>query len=323
VAFNLVILVIGVFACATAPIMINMTRTPPVLMAALRMLVAAIILTPLFIRDLARGGEKFTRRDFARILLPGAMLAVHFITWIAGARMTRPTNCSLIVNMVPIAMPFFLFFMLGERITRPEVIGTALAIGGVALLTMAELEVSATHFQGDMLCRLSMLFLTYYLALGRKHRHAGSIWVYLVPLYAVGSAICLATAALTAAVPAIAAVMPPQEVTWETFTGYEPLLILALGAIPTVVGHSTLNYCMRHMRGQVVSILSLFQFVFVAVMAYLLWDKVPIHALYPACALLIAGAVIVLRYHRAAGGETSKGNHCPRSSDRANIRQSP
>lgn len=298
-AVNLVILVIGVFACATAPIMIQMTHTPPVLMAGLRMLVAAIILTPLFIRGLVRGGEKFTRRDFARILLPGAMLAVHFVTWIAGARMTDPANCSLIVNMVPIAMPFFLFFMLRERITRPELAGTALAIGGVVVLALADLDVGAKHFQGDMLCLLSMLFLTYYLALGRKHRHAGSIWVYLVPLYAVGATICLTTAALTAIVPAFAAVMPPQEVTWDIFTGREIMLILGLGVIPTIVGHSTLNYCMRHMRGQLVSILSLFQFVFVAIMAYLIWGKVPIHALYPACALLIAGAVIVLKHHRA------------------------
>ena len=77
-------------------------------------------------------------------------------------------------------------------------------------------------------------------------------------------------------------------------------LILALGVIPTVVGHSTLNYCMRHMRGQVVSILSLFQFVFVAVMAYLIWRKLPIWALYPACALLVTGAVIVLKHQPGA-----------------------
>jgi len=291
-------LLVGVFACATAPIMINMTHTPPVLMAGLRMLIAAILLTPMFIRGLTRGGETFTRRDLARIALPGAMLAIHFVTWIAGARMTEPANCSLIVNMVPIAMPFFLFFMLRERITRPELIGTALALAGVVVLALADLDVSDEHFQGDMLCLLSMLFLTYYLALGRKYRHAGSIWVYLVPLYTVGAAICLATAALTAVIPALAAVMPPQEVTWATFTGSEIMLILGLGVIPTIVGHSTLNYCMRHMRGQLVSILSLFQFVFVAIMAYFLWGDMPVLALYPACALLITGAVIVLKYHR-------------------------
>ena len=291
-AFNLVLLLIGVFACATAAIMIQMTATPPVLMAGLRMLVAVAILAPLFVRDLARSGGRFSPRDLGRALLPGAMLALHFVSWIAGARMTEAANCSLIVNMVPIAMPFFMFFMIRERITRAELAGTVLAIAGVVLLAAADKNVSAAHFQGDMICLLAMLFLTYYLALSRKYRHVGSIWLYVVPVYAVGAAVCLL----------VATVFPGGPVTWETFTRDEILLILGLGLIPTVIGHSTLNYCMRHMRGQVVSILSLFQFVFVGIMAYFIWGKLPIWALYPACALLITGAVIVLKYHRTGNG---------------------
>ena len=294
-AFNLVLLLIGVFACATAPIMIQMSVTPPVLMAGLRMAVAVAVLSPLFVRDLARAGKSFARRDLRHALLPGAILALHFISWIIGARMTEAANCSLIVNMVPIAMPFFMFFMIREKITRPELAGTVLAVAGVVLLAAADKNVSAAHFQGDMICLISMLFLTYYLALSRKYRHVGSIWLYVVPVYAVGSAVCLLAAAVLPAT-----VLPGGPVTWETFTTREVLLILGLGVIPTVVGHSTLNYCMRHMRGQVVSILSLFQFVFVGIMAYLIWRKLPIWALYPACALLITGAVIVLKHQPGA-----------------------
>ena len=113
-------------------------------------------------------------------------------------------------------------------------------------------------------------------------------------------------------------VLPGGPVTWETFTRDEILLILGLGVIPTVIGHSTLNYCMRHMRGQVVSILSLFQFVFVAIMAYLIWGTVPIWALYPACALLITGAVIVLKYHRTTddASDSSDRNGAATGTDR-------
>lgn len=294
---NLVLLLVGVFACSTAPIMIKVTHTPPVLMAGLRMLVAVVILAPLFVRDLVRRGESFDRRLLRHALLPGAMLAVHFVSWIIGARMTEPTNCSLIVNMVPIAMPFFMFFMIGEKITRAELAGTVLAIGGVALLAGADFNVSAEHFQGDMLCLLSMLFLTCYLVLSRKNRHVGSIWLYLVPVYAVGAALCLLTAAILHATDALG----DQAITAATFTPREIQLILTLGVVPTVIGHSALNYCMRHMRGQVVSILSLFQFVFVGIMVYMIWGDLPVRALYPACALLIVGAVIVLKYHRQQG----------------------
>ncbi len=303
VAFNLILLLCGVMACATAPIMIRATHTPPVLLAGLRMAVAVVVLAPLFARDLARAGAGFSRRDLRHVLLPGVMLGLHFISWIIGARMTDPANCSLIVNMVPIAMPFFMFFMIGEKITRPELAGTGLAIAGVVVLAAADHGISAAHFQGDMICLGSMLFLCFYLALARKHRHVGSIWLYLVPLYAVGSSVCLLAAALTWVLPVGA--LLDQSVTLGAFTGPEVLLILGLGVIPTVVGHSALNYCMRHMRGQVVSILTLFQFVFAGAMGYVFYDIVPIRALYPACVLLIAGAVIVLKYHRTTGAAGS------------------
>ena len=46
-------------------------------------------------------------------------------------RLTGPAaNATLIVNFVPVAMPFLLYFQLRERISRAEAGGTAIAFAG-------------------------------------------------------------------------------------------------------------------------------------------------------------------------------------------------
>ncbi len=74
----------------------------------------------------------------------------------------------------------------------------------------------------------------------------------------------------------------------------EVLLIAALVIVPTVIGHSILNYSLKHMRGQLVGIINLFQFVFVGVMAWCV-DEPPTWTILPAAALVLTGAIIVVR----------------------------
>ena len=61
--------------------------------------------------------------------------------------------------------------------------------------------------------------------------------------------------------------------------------IIAIGGVfmlvPTIIGHSILNYSMKHLRGQVVSILNVLQFVSAGIMAYFIRDEVPAATLYP------------------------------------------
>jgi len=49
---------------------------------------------------------------------------------------------------------------------------------------------------------------------------------------------------------------------WVCFPIRQWLMLIGLGIIPTVMGHSVLNHCMHLLRGQTVSIFNLGQFVF-------------------------------------------------------------
>lgn len=279
---NSLILLFGVYACSTAVLMVKRSTVDPVLLSAYRLLIAALVLTPLWIRALRTHRRGIELSDLRRVIVPAALLALHFISWIIGARMTLAANASLIVNLVPVAMPFLMFALSREVIRRGEVVGTALAMGGMLLLAGADLRLSRTTFTGDAICFGSMIFFASYLAFGRKNRHVPNIWLFVVPLYYVAGLLCLAAAFATGRQPQL---YPLREVR----------LILGLGIIPTVIGHSSLLFSMKHLRPQTVAICNLGQFVFAGITAFFLFQEAPQRLFYPATALLLAGAVLAIR----------------------------
>lgn len=279
---RVLILITGVFFCSTAIIFIKASAIHPVLLASLRLVVATIFLTPLFLRDLKREPIPLLQ-SFRSSIWPGFLLGLHFMTWLVAARMTNAANAALIVNLAPVVMPFILFILIKERVNRFEIIGTLFALVGTVILFGADFHVSKTYFLGDIICFISMVFFTIYLALGRRKRPYKSIWLYVVPIYATSSVFCF--------VCALFFVNPLNE-PWSL---HELLLLIGLALIPTVFGHSILNWAMTHLRGQLVSIVNMGQFIFAGIMAYFVFTEVPILLFYPACALLITGAVLAMR----------------------------
>jgi drug/metabolite transporter (DMT)-like permease len=276
--YRLLILVFGIYCCSTAVIFIKLSDTHPVVVAAGRLLLAAAILTPVWLRSLRAHNQSWRSVRLGRTIVPGILLGVHFITWILGARMTAAANASLIVNMVPLAMPF----LARDGLRRNEIIGTAIGVAGIMFLGTADFHIGRNTFLGDLICFVSMLFLACYLAMSRRSRDVANIWIFIVPVYAVAALFCLAVTPFF--VNPIQA-YPPREL----------LMIAGLAIVPTILGHSSLLYCMKHLRSQVVAIGTLGQFIFAGIMAFLILNEVPGWPFYLASALLLTGAIIAIR----------------------------
>jgi drug/metabolite transporter (DMT)-like permease len=293
---SILLLLAGVFCCATSVLMIKASQLHPVLLSACRLLLSAALLSPLYAYNLRKYRGEFAGRSFRLTLLPAVLLAFHFITWTQGAQWTHAANATLIVCMVPVVMPFLLFFTIGEKITMAEVVGTAMALGGAVWLTASDFWVSRQTLMGDITCFISMLFFAFYLVQARANRDLPSIWLYVVPLYAAAGVICLFMAFFVARPMTLPA---PREL----------LIIVGLALVPTILGHSILNHAMRHLRGQTVSVVNLFQFIFAGVLAYFLFGEVPRPVFYAAGALVVAGAIIVIHAMAStAEGERAAGD---------------
>ena len=279
------LLLFGVVCGATAVIMIKAGDEHPYLVASFRLLVASAVLFPFFLRDLRRYDQHYGWKQLSWTILPALALALHFMSWIVGARMTRVANASLIANLTPVAMPFFVWLFFKERITRLEILGTVFTIAGLIVLTGANLGLDPQGFRGDLICFGSMLAFAVYLALGRKNGSRLSLWLYMVPLYFIAGLVCL--------VCALFFVNPIKAYTLKNV-----LLIIGLGLVPTVFGHTILNYSLKFFRGQVVSVTNLSQPLFAGLMGFVIFGEAPRSIFYGAAVLIVAGILIVLSASR-------------------------
>ena len=276
------LLLFGIFCASTATIFVKASREQPLLVAAGRLLIAALVLTPFFLRELKAAPNSYGWRQFSWAFLPAAFLAVNLSSFVVGARMTQAANASLIIGLTPVVMPFYLWWMMREKINRQEALATLVALAGLFVLVLGNLNVSRTSFIGDMIVVGSMLAMTGYMALGRKNAARLSLWLYVVPLYWAAGLICL-TAALFFINPIKAYAVP------------DLLAILGLGLISTAVGQTLLNYSFKYFRGQTVSLANLTQPLFVGVMGYIFFGEVPRPFFYLAGFLIAAGVFAALR----------------------------
>ncbi len=286
---HLILLFIGVFACSTAAIFIRSSQVHPIMLSAMRLLIAAVGLTPIFLRDWKHHrGQGMSRKELGASILPGMILGIHFITWNMGIRMTRVANGSLIVNLVPLAMPIVLYALIGEKLTRREAHATLLAVAATGFLVYFDYQLDPEYFVGDLTCLGSMVFFCLYLAISRRHRSSRSIWLYVVPLYGLAGGFCLLTAII------IGTITGNQDILPQWYPLEEWVWLLCLGLIPTITGHSILNYCMKKLRGQVVSIINLTQFAFAGVLAWLVFREIPHWSLYVTATILACSAWLVI-----------------------------
>lgn len=279
--FRIALLIFGVLCGSTAVIMIRAGGDHPFLVASYRLLIAAAVLFPFFLRDLRNYPGKYGWQQVGWSAAPAVILAIHFMSWVVGARMTAVASASLIANLTPVSMPFFVFFFYQERINRSEVVGTLFTLAGLVVLGWSTLQVSQTNFFGDLICFGSMLAFAAYLALGRRNGPRLSLWLYMVPLYAIAGMVCL-----LCALPFINPI--------KAYATTDVLLFIGLGLIPTVLGHTILNYSLKFFRGQVVSVTNLGQPVFAGFLGFLLFSEVPRPVFFAAAALIMAGVLIVL-----------------------------
>jgi len=272
---------VGVFVAGSAVVFIKTGSINSITLASYRLLFASILLFPLFLRDAKKVESPFKFSSYKRSLLPGVILGLHFLTAIAGTRLIPGGHATALISMSPVFMPFFMYFMINERITALEILGSLLTVSGVFYLGARDSQYSSSYLLGDGIMIVSMLLLTFYLALARKNRSDTPLWYYIVPLYFTGGITCLIIAVLTGADLSV--------------SGRGDFVSLAgLTLINTIVGHSINNYSMRVLRGQIVSLIKLTQIITATLLAFLFLGEVPPGYFYYAALIILSGPLVII-----------------------------
>lgn len=272
--YDLLSLSIGLVAISTSAILIRLCISAPTVIAYARVLGAGAVFIGY---ALASGGIGFERRDWIVAAISAAFLALHFYFWIASLFMTSINSSVMLLAAQPLFALVLQPLVLRVPVTVRNIVSLLVGLSGVAIITGADLDVSALAGRGDLYAIISAAMAACYLISG-SYRRAPLIG-YLGVMYAIAGVMLLG-AALILGTP----LLPARPIDW--------LWILFLILVPTLVGHTLINRAMHHFPSYVVNLATLAEPILTAVFAWFVFRAVVTPSLWIGGALVFAALAV-------------------------------
>lgn len=256
---------------------------------------AAVALAPFAVRQ-RHHLRRLAKADRWLLLLSATSLALHFSLWIGSLSYTTVASS---VTLVCASTPFVGLAaarFLGEPPSRRTWVGMALTLAGALGIGAADLgaaDLGPRALVGDAMALGGAIAITGYLVVGRKLRREGlPNSVYGTTVYGVAALVLGPICVLTG-----------TELVG--FDGQTWLVLLAIVAVPQLLGHTVFNALMGTVTATIVAIVVLAEPMASTTLAWLLLDE------QPAPMFWLAAPVILLGVYVAATGETRAGRRPP------------
>jgi drug/metabolite transporter (DMT)-like permease len=285
--FPYLVLLAGVLIAATSSILIRLAQNagaPSLVIASWRLVLAAVILTPLAWRRRGPEIRQLPRQDLYWGIAAGLFLAAHMATWISSLAFTSVASSAALVTTNPLWVALAVFFFFGERPSRNTLIGLSVAMAGSILIAFSDGGVlvidpaasptlqlnwqnliapagqADTVLFGDFLALLGAVTVSGYMLIGRTLRRRLSTTAYVWLAYtAAAGALLLVT---------LLAGLPLWGYSWQAYLW---ILLLALG--PQLLGHTSFNWALAHLSTTFVALAILGEPVGSAIFAFFLFGE--------------------------------------------------
>ena len=270
-------LLVGVIGISWAAIFVRLAGEAPALtIAAYRLLIAATILLLFVLVASARGRISLPPRSTLPLLaLSGVFLAGHFWSWFASLERTSVASSVVIVGLQPLLGALIAYAVLRERPTSREYGGLAIAIVGLVCIAATDLARGIEFFIGDLLALLAALLVAASQTIRRKTRDDTGTLPYSAVVY---------TAAAVTLWIAVLIVRPSIG----GFSADAWAFIILLALIPQLIGHTSINYALGHLRVVTVGLAILGEPLLATLYA------IPVLGETPPVGVLIGGPLIVV-----------------------------
>ncbi|TVR20446.1 MAG: DMT family transporter [Anaerolineaceae bacterium] len=279
---------------------------PSNVIAATRLSLAALIITPFVLSRHRDALRRLTRSDIMWSCISGAWIGVHFLLMTISLEHTTILIAQVIVNTSPLWVALMETVFLKTRISGPLYIAIVLTMVGGGLIALASASGAVLNGGGDFLLSsgsvgdilnsqydgrdpvlgatlalLGAIAGSVYLTLGRKVRASVDIVPYVWIVFGVGGMVGMG-AVFISGTPLLG----------YSQTGYLWLLVLTIG--PHLVGHSSFNYTLRFFSATFVSIGAQSITVSAALVAFVLFAEVPGPLELTGSAIIMFGVILAI-----------------------------
>ncbi len=284
---TITILSVGIISISFAAIFVRFCDdVPAIMIAAYRLGVASLIL---LVFSRIRGVSfRIPRKDLLLSIAGGVFLGLHFIFWITSLKYTSVASSVVLVTTNPIFVGIFSYFILKERQHREIIIGTILCLIGSVVIAAGDSGIHSLilldekALVGDVLALVGAVMASAYLLTGSRVRERLDILTYITIVYTT-SAIFLAGVSLLMGI---------------SFTGYRSssyMYMILLAVIPQLVGHTSINWALKHLRAGMIAISILGEAIGATILAYLFFGETVSTPQIAGMALIFTAIIIASR----------------------------
>ncbi|MFN5059977.1 MAG: DMT family transporter [Chloroflexota bacterium] len=258
-------LAIGIIVIASASILIRLAQAgdvPSLVIAAVRLGISATVLSVIVAVTHQSFPHGVTRKQAGLAVIAGTCLALHFATWIQSLEYTSVASSAALVTTNPLWVGIVAWLLFGEKLNRWRVMGMFMTIVGSLAIAFSDSQTQqgSNPLLGNALAIIGAMSGSAYFLVGRGLRNQLPLLHYVWMTYG-SAAIVLLIAALS---------------TGDTRMDYPVeiwLVLLGLAVGPQLIGHTTINFAMRHFSALLVTIAILGEPVGSAILAFILFDE--------------------------------------------------
>jgi drug/metabolite transporter (DMT)-like permease len=275
------LIAIAVTAVSTSAPLIAATAAPALAIAAWRNLMASGVLLPVALLTRRRELAGLGRRGWGLSLLAGALLAGHFATWVPSVTLTSVASSTALVATQPV-WAALLARAAGREVPRRVWAGILVAVAGAAMITGADVTLSARAVAGDLLALVGGILAAAYVTAGAAVRVRISTTSYTTVCYTACAALLV-----------VVCLVGRQPLAGYAAGTWVKLAALTVGA--QLLGHSLINVVLRSTSPTVVSLAILVEAPGAALIAAVWLHQLPPVTALPGIAVLLAGLALVIR----------------------------
>ncbi|HEU19774.1 MAG TPA: DMT family transporter [Deltaproteobacteria bacterium] len=281
------VLFAGIVSISFAAIFIRFCDdVPAIMIATYRLSVASLVLGS------CAGFKRNTfvnmrRKDLLLCIAGGIFLALHFITWISSLKYTSVASSVVLVTTNPIFVGVFSFFILREKQNPELVAGIILCFAGSVLIAAGDSGLNGMTITdkysliGDALALTGAVMASGYLIVGSKARETVDIMTYVTVVFSAGAVFLLATSLALGI----------------SFTGYKGssyLFMILLAVVPQLIGHTSINWALKHLKASMVAITILGEPIGATILAYIFFNEtvgiIQLIGMFSVCAAIITAS---------------------------------
>jgi drug/metabolite transporter (DMT)-like permease len=282
-ALPYLVLCAGVLIASTSSVLIRYAQAaevPSLSIAAWRLALAALILTPLAWARVGPELRAIARRDLLLAAGSGAFLAAHFASWITSLEYTSVASSVALVSTNPLWVGLASLLIFRERLGWLTLGGIAATFAGTVLIGLADIaSTQPDPLRGNLLALIGSATISGYLLIGRGLRRRLSVLAYIYVVYSTAAATLVLWATLAGA-PLLG------------HPAYAYLILLGLAVGPQLLGHTAFNYALSALSATFVAVAILGEPVGSAVFAFVLFEERFAPLQLAGFLLLMAGIVV-------------------------------